>query len=218
MDVESLLKANESDLARDKEISRILLCHEKDYYALFQINPLSPSVESADVAAQARKIFRKKSLLIHPDKSSNPDAPKAFDRLKRAQLVLSSLKESAPKEENHDPAAEHENLVQVYKTVADGLGQALVDDWNHPANAKIRDRVRLVLEKHQKDQAIEKEFLQRQELQKQAEMKTAAESRQQRKTWEALWEQDRDHRVSLWRNYLAKVDKPKRKKKKQVLA
>ena len=35
-----------------------------------------------------KKVYRAKSLLIHPDKTSNPNAPDAFDRLKKAQTVL----------------------------------------------------------------------------------------------------------------------------------
>ena len=33
-------------------------------------------------------VYRKKSLLIHPDKTKNPQAPEAFDRLKKAQTTL----------------------------------------------------------------------------------------------------------------------------------
>ena len=35
-----------------------------------------------------KKCYRTKSLLIHPDKTTNPRAPDAFDRLKKAQTEL----------------------------------------------------------------------------------------------------------------------------------
>ena len=39
--------------------------------------------------------YRKKSLLIHPDKTKNPRAPDAFDRLKKAQTELMDEKHRA---------------------------------------------------------------------------------------------------------------------------
>ena len=37
--------------------------------------------------------YRKRSLLIHPDKTTNPAAPDAFDRLKKAQQTLTDEKQ-----------------------------------------------------------------------------------------------------------------------------
>src|SRR3954470_22679506 len=45
---------------------------------------LQPGVTESDIKA----VYRKKSLLIHPDKTKNPLAPDAFDRLKKAQTEL----------------------------------------------------------------------------------------------------------------------------------
>ncbi len=45
---------------------------------------LQPGVPESDI----KIVYRKKSLLIHPDKTKNPQAPEAFDRLKKAQTVL----------------------------------------------------------------------------------------------------------------------------------
>ena len=39
---------------------------------------------------QVHKAFRKLSLCCHPDKSTHPDAPRAFELLKKAKAVLSS--------------------------------------------------------------------------------------------------------------------------------
>ena len=45
---------------------------------------LQPGVPESDI----KLVYRKKSLLIHPDKTKNPQAPDAFDRLKKAQTEL----------------------------------------------------------------------------------------------------------------------------------
>ncbi len=45
---------------------------------------LQPGVPESDI----KLTYRKKSLLIHPDKTTNPQAPDAFDRLKKASTEL----------------------------------------------------------------------------------------------------------------------------------
>ncbi|GMG26857.1 unnamed protein product [Aspergillus oryzae] len=45
---------------------------------------VKPGVTESDIKVQ----YRKKSLLIHPDKTKNPAAPDAFDRLKKAHSTL----------------------------------------------------------------------------------------------------------------------------------
>ena len=57
-----------------------------DAYAVLD---LQPGVPESDI----KKTYRTKSLLIHPDKTSNPMAPDAFDRLKKAQTTLMDEKE-----------------------------------------------------------------------------------------------------------------------------
>lgn len=66
---------------KDSEIDRILKAFKLDAYAVLD---LKPGVAESDI----KKCYRVKSLLIHPDKTSNPQAPDAFDRLKKAQTVL----------------------------------------------------------------------------------------------------------------------------------
>lgn len=61
---------------KDAEISRILSAFRLDAYAVLD---LSPGVPDTQIKAQYRSL----SLLIHPDKTTNPSAPDAFDRLKK---------------------------------------------------------------------------------------------------------------------------------------
>ena len=51
---------------------------------LYAVLDLQPGVTEKDIKVQYRKI----SLLIHPDKTKNPAAPDAFDRLNKAQEAL----------------------------------------------------------------------------------------------------------------------------------
>lgn len=211
-DVNSVLLSQENALVQDTEIERILSCSAKDHYAILQINPLAVSKDS--LASALRKSFRKKSLLIHPDKSSNSEAPKAFDRLKKSHAVLASEEG----DDNPGLFTEKTNLKDVYNQVAEALEAETELPFEHKANIQIRTKVAEILSQHEKSLDVEKQYLQRQEAQKQDEIKTAAKDRAARKSWEERWEQDRDLRVLLWRTYSAKVEKPKKKKTKKVLA
>ncbi|GEQ66808.1 hypothetical protein JCM33374_g471 [Metschnikowia sp. JCM 33374] len=224
-DLDAHLQAQETEVARDREIARVLECPAKDYFAILQINPLC---DQNSLATRLRKIYRKKSLQIHPDKVKNTDAPRAFDLLRKANLVLSaqapddtSVKtvggnddhEEKSKTEEKARHTEKSNLLSIYEQVAEGIGAPVVDDYYHETNKAIREKVSLVLEQHEKDQAVENSFFQRQEIKRQTEIKTAAKDRELKKSWESRWEQDRDNRVKSWRSFSTKVEKPKKKKK-----
>jgi DnaJ family protein C protein 8 len=78
---------------QDEEIERIRNVFSLDAYAVLG---LQPGVPEGDI----KKVYRAKSLLIHPDKTKNPLAPDAFDRLKKAQSMLLDEKLRAELDEN----------------------------------------------------------------------------------------------------------------------
>ncbi|KAF9885885.1 hypothetical protein FE257_012265 [Aspergillus nanangensis] len=80
------LEREASEFTKDAEIDRIRKAFTLDAYAVLD---LQPGVTEKDIKIQ----YRKKSLLIHPDKTKNPAAPDAFDRLKKAQTSLLDEKE-----------------------------------------------------------------------------------------------------------------------------
>ncbi|KAJ3473078.1 hypothetical protein NLG97_g10529 [Lecanicillium saksenae] len=75
------LETEAKEWEKDAEIDRILKAFRLDAYAVLD---LLPGVPDSDI----KITYRKKSLLIHPDKCKNPQAPDAFDRLKKAQTEL----------------------------------------------------------------------------------------------------------------------------------
>lgn len=202
MTLEDVLKAQELDLAREAEVVRVLNCAEGDYFAVLQINPLH---ELSSIDTRVKKAFRRKSLLIHPDKVKHPEASKAFDLLKKAEAVL-----------NDQESKEREGLVGVYETIANSLDIDVIEDFDSKENGLIREKVAQTLEHQKKDKEVERLYEQREEAQKNEEVKNAANDRELRKKWESRWENDRDTRVELWRKY--KVEKKKKKKPKKVLA
>ncbi|KAL9575900.1 MAG: hypothetical protein Q9212_007584, partial [Teloschistes hypoglaucus] len=80
------LEKEASEFNKDAEIDRILKAFRLDAYAVLNLQPGVPDT-------QIKIQYRKLSLLIHPDKTSNPSAPTAFDRLKKAQTELMDTKQ-----------------------------------------------------------------------------------------------------------------------------
>lgn len=67
-DIEKLLKREDVEFVKDQEIERILRAFKLDAYAVLDI---LPGCTTKDI----RNTYRKKSLLIHPDKTRNEKAP-----------------------------------------------------------------------------------------------------------------------------------------------
>lgn len=202
MDIENHLKRNELEIQRENELQRILDCHPKDYFAILQINPLQ-DLES--LASKVKRLYRQKSLLLHPDKVKHPDAPQAFDLVKKAELVLSATDDDAR-------VKERDNLVDLYVQI-DASGEGKAAAFESPTNSTIREKVHHALESHDKQQEVEINYQQRQDAQKHKEVANAAKERELKKQWEKEWEAQRDSRVKLWRDFSGKVTKKKTKKK-----
>lgn len=195
--VDSVLHSAASEHARTREIERILGVHEQDHFAALEV-----AWDSENVAAQAKQTFRRKTLLVHPDKTQHKEAPRAFDILRRAERVLTSTED--------DLSAERDRLVAIYKDVN-------LQNQNVLLGPDLALRVRKVLEEEARVEEVEKAFERRQEEKRAKEISEQEKQREQKRQQDSRWEDERDQRVALWRDYSARVEKKKRKKKK-VLA
>lgn len=206
MDVERALKTVEGSLSTDKEIHRILNSFRLDSYSLLE---LQPGCSEDDI----KKLYRKKSLLIHPDKTDNKRAPDAFDLLKKAHNDLLN-EESRIRLDNKFTDSRRMLILQKKWTVDDDRlkGEGFLAEW--------REKVKELL--------IEEELMKKIELKKQMEeegeeQRRNEEAQERRKLQQELktqWENERDHRVGNWRNYAKKIEKKKiklRNKKPKVL-
>lgn len=217
-DLERVLRTEESILAKDTEIERVLNCCEYDYFAILEI---TPSVDPESIPSRIKKIYRKKTLLLHPDKVKNPRAPAAFDRLKMAERVLSV---AIPAEgESVDPeiaglANEQKTIYSVYEQVQNSIKKDPEEAFAHPTNQQIRKKVWAILEEEATRRKVEFGLQQRQEAQRLSDLKKMQEEREMKKKMATSWEDSRDSRVLNWRSYSNKVEKKKKKGKKKVLA
>lgn len=187
-----------NEYVKDAEISRILNAFKLDAYAILD---LQPGVPESDIKIQ----FRKKSLLIHPDKTKNPQAPDAFDRLKKAQAELSDEK----KRERLDEAIADARmlLIRERKWTVDNpelKTDEFARDW--------REKTKEVL--------IDNELRRRKQLKAQLaeegrEMRKAEkeiEERKRKRENEVAWEETRENRISSWRDFQKGGGKKKKKK------
>ncbi|KAI5963912.1 spf31 [Candida theae] len=208
-DLDRILSIEESVLNRNNEIDRILDCNEQDFFAITEINPLLTSFDS--IPQLIKKIYRKKSLMIHPDKSDHPRAPEAFDRLKKAENILATT------DENDQEFKEKQRLMSIYSTFQ---SNDIPSSFNNPINVKIRAQVNQIIENELAHAELEKLAKVSEETRKNQMQKHINEEKEMKRKIENEWERTRDSRVQNWRSYSSKVEKKgkKTKSKPKVLA
>jgi DnaJ homolog subfamily C member 8 len=172
---------------QDAEIDRILQAFKLDAYAVLD---LQPGVPDSDI----KICYRKKSLLIHPDKSSNPAAPDAFDRLKKAQTELLDEKHRARLDEAIADA--RMLLIRQHKWTVDS--PELQAAW---FRAEWRDKTREVLIDGELRRRKQMKAQMQEEGRQQRKEEEEMQERKRKREHEAAWEQSRDQRVGSWRDF-----------------
>ena len=156
----------------------------------YAVLDLQPGVPDSDI----KKVYRAKSLLIHPDKTSNPNAPDAFDRLKKAQTVLLDEKLRAALDE--DIADARMLLMRDKKLTADDeatRSPEFLKEWRDKTAWVIRDN-ELRRQRQMKAQL-------REEGRQQKKEEEEAADRKRKRDHEQAWEKTRDTRINSWRDY-----------------
>ncbi|KAF3935750.1 hypothetical protein ABW19_dt0209669 [Dactylella cylindrospora] len=204
IDKESLstIEREELEFRKDSEIQRILNAFKLDAYAVLD---LQPGVPESDIKMQ----YRKKSLLIHPDKTKNPQAPDAFDRLKKAQNEL--MDEKARTRLDEAIADARMLLIRERKWTVDHpdlQSEAFKVDWREKTKEVLIDN-ELRRRKQMKAQLAE-------EGREQRKVDAEIEARKRKRDSEQAWEDTRDQRISSWRDFQKGKQAPKKKKMKPI--
>ncbi|KAL1998219.1 hypothetical protein VTN02DRAFT_6627 [Thermoascus thermophilus] len=204
------LEKEASEFVKDAEIDRIRNAFQLDAYAVLD---LQPGVAESDIKLQ----YRKKSLLIHPDKTSNPAAPDAFDRLKKAQLTL--LDEKARAHLDECIADARRLLIREHKYTLDSpelQTEEFKREWRRKtvevlveAEARRRRQVKARMQEEGREKRREEEEM---------------EARKRKREEEKAWEETRETRIESWRDWQKGIrkskeegEKKKKKKKMKVL-
>lgn len=181
-----------------------LTCLRLNSYAVLG---LQPGVPESDI----KVAYRKKSLLIHPDKTKNPQAPDAFDRLKKAQTELMDEKHRATLDEAIADA--RMLLMREHKWTADSP-ETRTDDFRR----QWRDKTKFVLIENEQRRRRQLKAQMQEEGREQRKQDEEVEQRKRKRQHEQDWEATRDLRIDSWRQFQkgksGGADGEKKKKKK----
>ena len=207
------LEKEASEFNKDAEIDRILKAFRLDAYAVLD---LQPGVPDSDI----KICYRKKSLLIHPDKTSNPAAPDAFDRLKKAQNTLLDEKER----ERLDEAIADARMLLMRERKLSTDAPEVKDPDAEFKTAWRKKTVEVLVDNEARRRKQVKAQMQEEgrELKKQDD---EIAERKRRREHEVEWEKTREGRIGSWRDFqqgkgraeVAAGEQPKKKKKMKVL-
>ncbi|KAJ9613393.1 DnaJ sub C member 8 [Cladophialophora chaetospira] len=205
-DALDVLEKEAKEYDKDAEIDRILKAFKLDSYAVLD---LQPGVPEGDI----KIVYRKKSLLIHPDKTKNPQAPEAFDRLKKAQTAL--LDEKQRQHLDECIADARQLLIRQHKYTVDSEELKTEEfrvEWRKKtvevlveAEARRRRQMKAKMQEEGREKAKEDAEL---------------EERKRKRDHEKSWDDTREQRIGSWRDFqkgVKKGDDQKKKKKMKVL-
>lgn len=177
----------------------------------YDVLDLQPGVPEDDI----KKVYRKKSLLIHPDKSSNPNAADAFDRLAAAYQALLDEKKRGRLDEAIADA--RMLLIRERKLTVDSEE---VKDPDVNFMKAWKEKVKYVLaDMETRRQRQLKAQMQEEGRQQRKEEEELAE-RKRKREHEQDWEKTRDQRIGSWREFSKKgagAGGDKKKKKMKTL-
>ena len=171
----------------------------------YAVLDLQPGVPESDI----KKCYRAKSLLIHPDKTTNPLAPDAFDRLKKAQTELMDEKHR----ERLDEAIADARMLLIrennWTVDSEELKTAqFARDW--------REKTKMVLidNEHRRRRQVKAQMQEEGREQKKADEEL--EARKRKREHEQDWESTREQRIGSWRDFQKGGEKKKKKKQKPI--
>jgi len=202
---------------QDAEIDRILKAFRLDAYVntinssrdsvltlySYAVLDLQPGVPDSDI----KITYRKKSLLIHPDKTKNPLAPDAFDRLKKAQTELMDEKH---RERLDEAIADARMLLMRENKWTPDSEELKTEDFRKMWRAKARDV--LIDAEHRRRRQMKAQL--QEEGREQRRTDAELEERKRKRQHEQDWESTRDERISSWRSFQKGQGGDKKKKKK----
>lgn len=189
---------------QELEIDRVLSSFKLNPYDVLEV-PLEADSKSIN------KIYRKKSLLLHPDKVKHERAVEAFDLLKKASTHLL--------DEEKRKALDETVLSARMLVLREQLNLPPTLPSDSPQLQGLRPSFEERVRKATKELMIDDELRRR----KQIKMQHAMEGEEERKKEQQLqerkrkadekvkWEETRDERVAGWRAF-AKTGGKKRKK------
>ncbi|KAK3944913.1 DnaJ-like protein subfamily C member 8 [Diplogelasinospora grovesii] len=213
-DALEVLEAEAKEWDKDAEIDRILKAFRLDAYAVLG---LKPGVPESDI----KVAYRKKSLLIHPDKTKNALAPEAFDRLKKAQTELMDEKHR----ERLDEAIADARMLLIRENKGWTVDSPELKTAEF--EKKWQEKTKMVLIENEQRRRRQLKGQMQEEGREQRREEEELEARKRKRQHEQDWEATRDQRIDSWRTFQkgkmsggssggGAADGEKKKKKKKL--
>ncbi|KAF9276663.1 hypothetical protein BGZ68_009864 [Mortierella alpina] len=203
MDIDRFLEVEASAIQKDAEVERIMACFKLDPYDILEL-------DVGCVEKDIKVAYRKKSLMIHPDKVKHALARDAFDLLKKAETDLMD-----PAKRSFLNSIIDEAKFEVKK--AQPLNMAPTDPFfTSPVyKSLVKQKTKELLI----DVELRKRKLMKKEMEAEGEVARKQDEvmseRKRKQEAQKVWEDSRDDRVQGWRNFQAgKTSGGKMKKKK----
>ncbi|KAK5165246.1 DnaJ subfamily C member 8 [Saxophila tyrrhenica] len=203
-DILADLDKESKEFDKDSEIDRIVKAFRANAYDVLD---LTPGVPEDDI----KKTYRKKSLLIHPDKSTNPNASDAFDRLAIAYQTLLDEKKRAHLDEAIGDA--RMLLIREKKLTIDSEE---VKDPDVKFMKEWKDKTKWVLADMEDRRKRQMKAQMQEEGRQQRKDEEEANERKRKREAEVNWEKTRDQRIDSWRDFSKKKEGDGKAKKKKM--
>ncbi len=178
---------------------------DTDTQQSYAVLDLQPGVPESDI----KKTYRSKSLLIHPDKTKNAQAPDAFDRLKKA---IDELMDEKHRERLDEAIADARMLlIRENKWTVDSpevKTEAFAKDWREKTKFMLIDN------EHRRRRQLKAQM--QEEGREQKKEEEELEARKRKRQHEQDWESTREERIGSWRDFQKGGEKKKKKKAKPL--
>ncbi|EMC91911.1 hypothetical protein BAUCODRAFT_39057 [Baudoinia panamericana UAMH 10762] len=191
-DLLASLDKEAKEFDKDAEIQRILSAFRANAYDVLD---LQPGVPDDDI----KKTYRRKSLLIHPDKSSNPRAPDAFDRL---AIAYQSLLDAKKRERLDEAIADAREL--LIRDLGLTKDSEEVKDPDVVFMGKWREKVKFVLADNEARRQRQMKAQMQEEGRQQRKDEEELTERKRKREHEEQWEKTREKRIDSWREFSGK--------------
>jgi DnaJ family protein C protein 8 len=192
--IEAYLQGEATQFQREQEVERVLACFKMDPFAILQL-------PYQFVEKDVKMTYRRKSLLIHPDKTKHPRAQEAFELLKRAETELTDEKK-------------RNWLLQLVAEAQHLMRQSAGNQLDEESTS-FKDGVRNKLKELLIDEELRRRRLLKKEMERESnearKLVEEIEKRKRKRQADKDWEDTRDKRVGNWRNFMTGKKKKKRK-------
>ncbi|KAK4688467.1 hypothetical protein P7C73_g1654, partial [Tremellales sp. Uapishka_1] len=210
--VDAAISRNARDLEKELEVERIMKSFKLNPYDILDL-PVTAT------ESEIKKQYRKRSLMIHPDKFKHEKGLEAFDFLKKAEGILSDTAQRA----EVDTVMTHSRILVLRSILPAGTPTNIpetdprITGLKPPLDAQIRLKAREVLIEEELSKRRKQKLTYANEGAEAARKEEEIVSRKRKIEDQAKWEERRDDRIHQWRDFAGKKKTTKKSKNTHVL-